>query len=95
MFMTTEILTAARLREVLNYEPETGAFTRLVPALMPNGSVRIPVGAVAGGINGDGYVVIKVCGKEHRAHRLAWLYVHGGGHQTRSTTSTGFGTTTG
>lgn len=33
--------------------------------------------AVASAKNGQGYIVIQVAGASYRAHRLAWLYVHG------------------
>ena len=65
-------LTAARLRELLHYDPELGWFmwrvTRTFTAV---------AGAVAGRINPKGYVSIKINGYTYLAHRLAWLYVHG------------------
>ena len=64
-------LTAKRLRELLNYSPDTGEFTRKV------GTSTSSVGDVAGGLNNRGYVTMSVQGKSHQAHRLAWLYVHG------------------
>jgi hypothetical protein len=64
-------LTAARLREVLHYDPETGVFTWL------KAYQRRLVGQQAGRLNDDGYIRITVDGIEHSAHRLAWLYVHG------------------
>lgn len=65
-------LTAARLRELLSYDPETGIFRRLVST-----SSTARAGDVAGGLNSEGYVRIRVDGVSYRAHRLAWLYVHG------------------
>lgn len=64
-------LTAERLREVLDYDPDTGVFTRKVRT----GNVKI--GDVAGSFNGKGYIRIGIDGRLHRAHRLAWLYVTG------------------
>ena len=62
-----------RIRELLNYDPETGVFTwRQKPAR------RILVGSVAGNISGKrGYRQIEVEGVRFYAHRLAWFYVHG------------------
>jgi hypothetical protein len=66
------MLTAERLREVLSYNPETGAFTWLVST-----SNRIRVGDVAGSVRPDGYRKICVDGRQYLAHRLAYLYVTG------------------
>lgn len=65
-------LTAARLREVLHYEPQTGVFHWIVTT-----SSRRPVGSVAGGPTSTGYARIGVDGVRYRSHRLAWLYMTG------------------
>jgi hypothetical protein len=66
-----ETLTAARLREVLHYDPDTGMFTRKV--------ARGPycAGEIAGTTSKKGYVSICIDGKIYKAHRLAWLYMTG------------------
>ena len=64
-------LTAARLRELLSYDPETGVFRRKTSA----GGVAI--GSIAGNDDWNGYRRIRVHPHSHMAHRLAWLYVHG------------------
>lgn len=65
-------LTQARLKELLHYNPDTGAFTWLIHR---GGTAQ--VGSVAGRIDRDGYIEIKVDRERYAAHRLAWLYVHG------------------
>lgn len=65
-------LTQERLKEVLHYAPETGVFTWKAQT-----SNRIRVGDVAGCTTHYGYRSIRVDGSRHRAHRLAYLYVHG------------------
>lgn len=66
------MISAERLRELLHYEPSTGVFTRL----MTSGGRK--AGTVAqGNLSDQGYWMISVCSKQYRAHRLAWLYVHG------------------
>jgi hypothetical protein len=65
-------LTQARLKELLRYEPETGHFFWRVAKAR-----RIQIGDRAGSNSGNGYQCIVIDGSSHRAHRLAWLYVHG------------------
>lgn len=64
------MLTQSRLKEVMSFDPETGLFTWLVSR--GNGNA----GSIAG-CNSNGYIAIKIDGKSHKAHRLAWLYVYG------------------
>ena len=65
------MLTQERLKELLHYNPETGIFTWLVYR-----SRYARVGSVAGTI-WLGRIVIMIDRKHYKAHRLAWLYVHG------------------
>jgi hypothetical protein len=66
-------LTPKRLRDVLDYDPETGEFR-----WKARNSNRIKIGAVAGAPFGNrGYRVIGVDGVRYYAHRLAWFYVYG------------------
>lgn len=65
-----KILTAARLRERLRYDPDTGEFYRfkkLAQRFERVGSPHI-----------QGYIRICVDYGEYLAHRLAWLYMTGG-----------------
>ena len=66
------LLTQERLKQLLDYCPETGLFTWKVA----NGQ-RIHVGDIAGHNSSRGYVVVGVDGRVYRAHRLAWFYVNG------------------
>lgn len=67
------MLTSERLRQLLNFDPDTGNFVWL-EKVAPN----IEIGSRAGWIRSDKrYKMIRIDGKYHYAHRLAWLYVHG------------------
>ena len=67
------MLTAEYLREVLHYTPETGVFV-----WRHNRQGHVKAGDVAGSVGSHGYVAIGIKGTKYLAHRLAWLYVHGG-----------------
>lgn len=70
--MATQILTQARLQELLTYDLNTGVFTNLMPR------PKVRVGTVAGHTHaGHGYRQIKLDGKLYLAHRLAWLHTYG------------------
>lgn len=65
------------LKSLLHYDPTTGNFTWLVKRRGSKG-----LGSVAGSVNthhisGKRYVFIHTCGKQWRAHRLAWLFMKG------------------
>lgn len=67
------MLTAKRLRELLDYDAATGEFTwRVAKAQKLMNNRR-----AATAVNSDGYRHIKIDNKSHKAHRLAWLHVHG------------------
>lgn len=66
-------LTAARLQEMLRYEPTTGVLTWIRPL---NSRVAKP-GDVAGTVLKTGYVYVGVHGRKYMAHRLACLWMTG------------------
>ncbi len=70
--MATDYLTAEELRKVLRYDEQAGMFRWRVTS-----SNRAVSGAVAGHADRSGYVSIRVRGRLHLAHRLAWLFVFG------------------
>jgi hypothetical protein len=70
--MTKSILTVERLREVLDYDTETGVFRWKIA-----NSKRTRVGSIAGCVRPDGYCGIRVDSSRYYAHRLAWLFVFG------------------
>lgn len=65
-------ITQERLKEVLQYDENTGDFVWLRPT-----SNRVKAGAIATSKSSYGYGWISVDGQRYSAHRLAWLYVYG------------------
>jgi len=70
------MITPARLKELLRYDPDTGEFTWI-----DSPSRRMKAGSVAGyrftDTSGKSYIRITVGGKLYFAHRFAWLFIHG------------------
>jgi hypothetical protein len=66
-------LTASRLRELFDYDPESGEFIRRIRA------GNYPAGAIVIGTvePKNGYRVMSVDNQTYKAHRLAWFHVHG------------------
>ena len=65
------MLTAGRLRELLDYNPATGVFRWKVWRQGVRESL------IAGTPHAKGYLTITIDQRGYRAHRLAWLYVYG------------------
>lgn len=63
--------TRERLQQLYEYNPSTGKFV----SLSYRGGRRS--GETAGHVTAAGYRMIGIDRKHYRAHRLAWLYVHG------------------
>lgn len=64
-------INSTLLREILNYDPDTGIFTWKKKICK-----RIIVGNTAGCLR-NGYISINIFGKRYPAHRLALMYVYG------------------
>ena len=73
--MADEII-AARVRELLHYDPTTGIFTRKIRTAQ-----RHKVGDRADFLvtsgNSEGYHRVSFDSERYLAHRVVWLYVHG------------------
>lgn len=65
------MLTAERLRELVEYDPELGLFRNLKTR---GHSVK---GLVLKGYDTKGYKLLKIDGKDYLYHRLVWLHVYG------------------
>ena len=70
------VLTAERLRELLDYDPETGIFTWKPRPGRMGFNARL-AGKPTGTANAKGYIRIEIGGRHYRAHRLAHLYMTG------------------
>lgn len=67
-----EPVSRERVLELLDYNPETGVFTRKITT-----SSRAKAGSRAGTVHRYGYRQINIGGRIYKEHRLAWLVVHG------------------
>ncbi len=70
--LTYQNLNPNRLREVMEYNSETGIFRWRLRL-----SNRVQIGDFAGCLTPTGYISCNIDGKPYKAHRLAWLYVYG------------------
>lgn len=69
---TNKPLTQKRLRELLDYAPDTGLF-----AWRTSRKGQPAKGTIAGTVSGEGYLAVTIDYKTYLLHRLAWFYVHG------------------
>ena len=67
-----KLITQKRLKEILDYDLNTGIFVWKVSL-----NRKIIIGSIAGCLDRFGYILIGINKKSYRAHRLAWLYVYG------------------
>jgi HNH endonuclease len=73
---TGKLITAARLRELVIYEPETGFF-RWKQRSPRSGGGRAHAGEIVHTFLKTGYPAMNIDRRVYRQHRLAWLYVQG------------------
>jgi hypothetical protein len=66
------MITQQRIKQLFDYDQETGLFTRKITV-----NSRAKEGTIAGTDNGKGYIKFWVDNKFYYGHRLAWLYVYG------------------
>src|ERR1700731_3343750 len=65
-------VTGSLLEMFLDYDPETGIFTRKLSTNPWGGA-----GTIAGALNEEGYTTIGLRGARLRAHRVAWVWMAG------------------
>ena len=65
------MITQERLKELFNYDPETGYFTNQISRGRACGGYR------AGSPSGHGYRKIRIDYEGYYEHHLAWFYVYG------------------
>ena len=66
------MLTAEKLKDILDYDPITGILT-----WKTTNSRKMKIGSIAGCLKSKGYIDIRINGKNYLAHRLAWLHFYG------------------
>ena len=66
------MFTQSQVKELFHYDPETGHLIWLVDR-----RAHKVAGKIAGYLNNEGYLRIRIDGKGYQAHRLIWLYVNG------------------
>lgn len=64
-------LTSERLREVLDFNPDTGVFR------WKERRANRPAGSIAGGSHNNGYLSIRIDEADYLAARLAWFWTYG------------------
>ena len=67
-------VTWERVRELFNYDPESGVVTRRTNV---RGGGRTRKGEVVGFYNDQGYLMVSLQGRRYRLHRIIWLLPSG------------------
>ncbi len=66
------MLTQERLKELFDYDPDTGLLTRRI-----NINYRAKIGDIITCLDHHGYIQLNIDGKVVKGHRIIWLYVYG------------------
>lgn len=66
------MITQEQLKELVNYDQNTGIFTWKKPI-----TNKVKIGAIVGNLHNRGYIEMRVGKTRSLAHRLAWLYIYG------------------
>ena len=66
------MLTQVQVREMFDYNPETGEVIRKITV-----GWNAKAGDLAGGLNTDGYMQVEIASKKYLLHRIIWLWVTG------------------
>lgn len=69
-----DCLTVERLKKSLDYDPETGVFTRLSTT---NFNPKVVAHQRAGSLAPAGYRYVRIGKQRYAEHRLAWFYMKG------------------
>ncbi len=79
MLSVVAMLTVERLREVLDYDPETGIFTwrRRQNVGQPSWNTKFAGKVVGSTFLPKGYRVLTIENKKQLAHRIAWAHFYG------------------
>lgn len=66
------MLTAERVRALVDYDPLTGVMTRRLKT-----SIAVKVGQLCGSDNGSGHLQLRLDSKMYQIHRVAWIHMTG------------------
>ena len=65
-------LTQDRVKELFDYDPESGVVTRKITT-----GKRAIKGVVVGSLCSQGYLVVRIDYKQYKLHRIIWLWMTG------------------
>jgi hypothetical protein len=71
------MITQDELKSIVNYDPDTGAFTWLNDMYSPGNGYRRKKGDTIDSKVGEGYLGVSIYRTQYRLHHLAFLYMKG------------------